>query len=55
MMNSKTDPVFKLILSVGLVGSVITLWAISGNRDILALGGIVLIATCVHAIARLVK
>lgn len=54
-MSQKTEPVFKLILSIGLVGILITLFGIIDRRDILALAGTILIACCVNAIARLVK
>jgi len=54
-MSSKTEPVFKLILFTGLLGVLITLWGVIDRRDILALGGIILIACCINAIARLVK
>ena len=54
-MNQKTEPVLKLILSFGLVGILLIVWGITDRRDILALSGAILIATCISAIARLVK
>ena len=54
-MNSKTAPVFNLILSAGFFGVLITIWGAYYDRDILALGGIILIACCISAIARLGK
>jgi hypothetical protein len=54
-MSQKTEPVFKLVLSVGLIGVFVTMLGIIDRRDILALGGMILIASSLHAIARLVK
>ena len=54
-MSQKTEPVFKLVLFVGLIGIIVTLLGIFDRRDVLALGGMILIASSLHAIARLVK
>jgi len=54
-MSQKTEPVFKLVLSVGLVGVIVTLLGIIDRRDVLALGGMILVASSLHAVARLVK
>jgi hypothetical protein len=54
-MISKTAPVFNLILSAGVFGVLITIWGAYFGRDILTLGGFILIACCISAIARLVK
>jgi hypothetical protein len=54
-MSQKTEPVFKLILSFGLLGILLILWGIADRRDLLALSGAILIATSLNSIARLVK
>ncbi len=54
-MSQKTEPVFKLLLSVGFIGILVTLFGIIDRRDILALAGAILIACAINAIARLVK
>ena len=51
-MNQKTEPVFKLILFFGFFGILLTLWGLADRRDIIALAGTILIATCMSAIAR---
>ena len=55
MDPNRTQPVFKLILFAGLGGLAVTIIGIAFKRDLLALGGLFLIASCIHAIARLVK
>jgi hypothetical protein len=54
-MNQATDPVFKLILSVGLGGILLLIFGILDRRDLLALAGAILIASSISTIARLVK
>lgn len=56
-MNQKnsTEPVLKLVLFTGLGGVFVTIIGITWQRDLLAVGGILLVASCIHAIARLVK
>lgn len=54
-MSSRTEPVIKLILFVGLGGILVTILGAAFERDLLALGGIFLVATCIHAITHLVK
>lgn len=54
-MSQKTEPVFTVLLAVGLIGILMIIWGIIDRRDLLALGGTVLVASSVTAIARLVK
>ena len=54
-MSSRTEPVLKLILFTGLGGLFVTIFGIVFGRDLLAVGGIFLIVSCIHAITRLVK
>jgi hypothetical protein len=55
MDPQKTQPVFTLVLFSGLVGLAVTVIGIAFDRDLLALGGLFLVAACLHAIVRLVK
>ena len=54
-MTSKNAPVFNLILSAGLFGVLVTICGAYYKEDILALGGILLVACCINMIARPVK
>ncbi len=54
-MSHKTEPVFTVLLAVGLIGILMIIWGIVDRRDLLALGGTILVASSVTAIARLVK
>ena len=54
-MKKATDTVFSFILFFFLMGIFLIIWGIVDKRDLLALAGAGLIATCIHSIARLVK
>ena len=54
-MSSRTESVTKLTLFSGLLGLLVTLRGIVDRRDIIALGGIILITCHISAIVRLAK
>jgi hypothetical protein len=54
-MHKATDPVFKLVLTVGFGGLLLIVFGLLNERDFLALAGAILIASSISTIARLVK
>jgi len=54
-MSQQTEPLFKFILFFCLIGLALVIWGLAAYRDLVTFSGTVLIATCIHAIARLVK
>ena len=54
-MSQRTEPLFKFILFICLLGILQVILGFAFDRDAIALAGNILVATCVIAIARLVK
>ena len=52
-MESTTAPLFTMILFFLTVGIIIALWGLADRRDTLALGGLILIASCINGIVNL--
>lgn len=54
-MHKATDPVFKLVLSIGFGGLLLIVFGVLDEGDLLALAGAILIASSISTTARLVK
>lgn len=54
-MNQPTEPLFKFILFICLLGVLQMILGFVFEKDLVVLAGNILVATCVISIARLVK
>jgi hypothetical protein len=54
-MSRQTEPLFKFILFICLLGILQMILGFAFEKDLVVLSGNILVATCVIAIARLVK
>jgi hypothetical protein len=54
-MSQPTEPLFKFILFICLLGILQIILGFTFERELAVLGGNILVATCIISIARLVK